>query len=87
MPLIKDINERRYAFQARRSAQLGQIDDGRQFQVKTSDTGGLDKLVETYVNRSLMLRVNRKLANEFRAGMSGVARRDATVEAIFPGHR
>ena len=72
MPLIKDISERRYAFQARRErseiAPVNVREAG--FSINLQGLEGLEDLPKRYVNRGLLLRVNRKLANEFRAGMT-----------------
>ena len=75
MPLIKDVQKRRFAFLERSQEVDRRYDDllrdpSKRLTIATPDLSELEHYVEAYVNRDMLLRTNRACAEEIRNGKS-----------------
>ena len=70
MPKIKDMKERRKAFRGRLIESAGRAGADTGMSIRMSEIDGIEKVAQAYVNDKMLLRVNRKIANEMVAGRS-----------------
>ena len=68
MPKIKDMEERRKAFRGRLIEAANTETTG--LSIRMSDIDGIEKVAQAYVNDKMLLRVNRRIANEMVKGNS-----------------